>query len=67
MSKLLSKKWWKKAGERAIKTVAQTIVASIPVSAAMLSDINWAVVASTAVLAGIVSILTSIATVEDDK
>lgn len=54
------RKWIKAAGIRAIKTVAQTAVASIGVSAVM-SEVNWIAVASSAILAGILSILTSVA------
>jgi len=53
-------KWWKAAGVRAVKTVAQTAVATIG-TGAMLSNVNWVVVASTAALAGILSLLTSVA------
>lgn len=52
--------WWKAAGIRAIKTVAQTAVATIGTSA-VLSEVNWLAVASAAVLAGILSLLTSLA------
>ena len=52
--------WAKAAGVRAIKTVSQSAIAAIGASA-MISEVDWAVVASTAVLAGVVSILTSIA------
>lgn len=52
-------KWIKAAAVRAVKTVAQTAVASIGVSATM-GEVNWQVVASTALLSGIVSVLTSI-------
>lgn len=58
--KVFTKQWLKAAVVRAIKTVAQTAVATIGVSAAM-QDINWIVVASTSTVAGIVSILTSFA------
>lgn len=54
------KKWAKAAGVRAIKTVAQTAVATIGTSAAM-GDVNWIMVGSTAALAGVVSLLTSVA------
>lgn len=56
----MNKKWWKAAGIRAIKTVAQTAVATIGVCATM-SDVNWIMVGSASVLAGILSLLTSIA------
>lgn len=52
--------WLKAAGIRALKTVAQTAVATIGVSA-LLSDVNWIAVLSTSALAGVLSILTSIA------
>lgn len=55
-----SKAWLKAALIRAIKTVAQTAVSLIGVGSVM-SDINWAMVGSASVLAGILSILTSIA------
>ena len=54
------KAWWRAAGIRAIKTMAQTAVAAIGASA-LLSDVNWMAVASTAVLAGGLSLLTSVA------
>ena len=47
---------------RAIRTIAQTAVATISSSAVLLSDVSWTVVLSASVLAGILSILTSIAT-----
>ncbi|MGM9543608.1 MAG: holin [Romboutsia timonensis] len=65
----MNKKWFKAAGIRAIKTVAQAAVAAIGTSAA-LGDVNWVLVGSTALLAGILSILTSIAglpEVEDEE
>lgn len=52
--------WWKAAGIRAVKTVAQTAAATIG-TAAVLGDVNWPVTASAAVLAGLLSLLTSVA------
>lgn len=60
------KKWAKAAGIRAIKTVAQTAVAMIGTSVA-LGDVSWAMVASASALAGILSILTSIAGLPEIK
>ena len=54
------KKWLKAAGVRAIKTVAQTAAATIGTSAVM-GDVNWKMVLSASVLAGILSLLTSVA------
>ena len=54
------KNWFKAAGIRAIKTIAQTAVATIGTSA-ILSEVNWAVVGSAALLAGVLSLLTSVA------
>lgn len=52
--------WWKAAGIRALKTVAQTAIATIGTSA-LISDVNWMIVASAAALAGVLSLLTSLA------
>ena len=60
------KRWSKCAGVRAIKTVAQTAVATIGTSA-VLGDVNWLMVASASGLAGILSILTSIAGLPEVK
>ena len=54
------KNWIKAAGIRAVKTIAQTAVATIG-TAAVLGDVNWVMVGSAAVLAGILSLLTSVA------
>ena len=54
------KNWIKAAGIRAVKTIAQTAVATIG-TAAVLDDVNWVMVGSAAVLAGILSLLTSVA------
>ena len=56
----MNKLWWKAAGIRAIKTVAQTAIASIGTSV-VLSSVNWLAVLSASALAGILSLLTSLA------
>lgn len=53
--------WWKAAGVRALKTFAQTAIALIPTTALLISEVNWKVVASAAALAGVLSLLTSLA------
>ena len=58
--RIFTKEWFKAAGIRAIKTVAQTAIAVIGTSAVM-SEVNWLAVASASVLAGVLSILTSLA------
>ncbi len=56
----MTKKWWKAAGMRAVKTIAQTAIATIGASV-LLSEVNWAAVVSASALAGILSLLTSVA------
>lgn len=60
MNDILNPKWWAAAGIRAVRTVAQAAIAAIG-STAVFSEINWAVVGSTALVAGILSMLTSLA------
>ena len=60
------KPWIKAAGVRAVKTVAQTAVATIGTSAAM-GEVNWMLVGSSALLAGILSLLTSVAGLPEVK
>ena len=55
-----TKRWIKAAGIRALKTVAQTAIATIGTTA-LFSEVNWAVVGSAALLAGVLSVLTSLA------
>lgn len=57
---ICTKKWWKAAGIRAIKTIAQTAAALLP-AAATITDVDWKVVLGTAALAGVASLLTSLA------
>jgi len=60
------KAWFKAAGVRALKTVAQTAVATIGTSAAM-GEVNWIMVGSASLLAGILSLLTSVAGLPEVK
>ena len=60
MAKIMNKEWAKAAGIRALKTVAQTAIATIGTSAA-IESVNWKLVLSASVLAGILSLLTSVA------
>ena len=62
----MSKAWWKAAGIRAIKTVAQTAVATIGTSV-VVSEVNWVMVVSASVLAGVLSLLTSLAGLPEVK
>lgn len=56
----MSKAWWKAAGIRALKTVAQAAVSMLTIGQAVI-DINWVNVLSVSVVAGVISMLTSIA------
>ena len=58
-------KWFKWAGIRAIKTVAQTAIATIGTSA-IIEEVNWLIVASASVLAGLLSRLTSVAGIPEE-
>ena len=58
--KAFSKEWWADVLKRAIKTVAQTAIATIGTSA-LLTDVNWIIVASASALAGVLSVLMSFA------
>lgn len=60
MKTLKSKAWWKAAGIRAVKTMAQAAIATIGAST-MITETNWALVGSATAMAGILSILTSVA------
>lgn len=60
METLTNKTWWKYAGIRALKTIAQTAIATIGTSA-LMTEVNWPIVASASILAGILSLLTSLA------
>ena len=59
MTKEKFTKWLKAAGVRALKTMAQTAIATIGTTA-LLTEVNWAVVGSASVLAGLLSVLTSV-------
>lgn len=56
----MSKEWFRAAGIRALKTFAQTAIAMLP-AAAMIQQVDWMTVVGTAALAGVCSLLTSIA------
>ena len=55
-----TKEWFKSAGARALKTMAQTAIATIGV-ASVMNEVNWIAVGSASLLAGVLSVLTSIA------
>lgn len=59
LNKIVTKEWIEAAGIRAIKTVAQTAIATIG-TGAVLNDVDWVMVASASAVAGILSLLTSI-------
>ena len=59
--------WWKAAGSRAARTVAQSALATIGTSAVLMSQVDWAVVVSASLLAGILSLLTSVAGLPEVK
>ena len=61
-----TKKWFKCAGIRAVKTMAQAAIATIGVAAAM-GDVNWISVGSASLLSGILSVLTSVAGIPEVK
>jgi hypothetical protein len=63
---MFNKKWIKAAAIRAVKTVAQTAIATIGVSTTM-GQVDWIVVLSTSALAGVLSVLTSIAGLPETK
>lgn len=70
MSNLTNPEWWKCAGIRALKTFCQTAIATIGTTTAMISQVDWKIVASTSLLSAILSMLTSLAglpEVEDAK
>lgn len=60
MKNIFNKKWWHASLIRCVRTIAQTFVATIG-TAAVLQDVNWVMVASASVLAGVISLATSIA------
>lgn len=62
----MTKKWWKAAGVRAVKTFSQAAIATIGTSA-VLGDVNWLMVFSAATLSAILSLLTSVAGLPEIK
>lgn len=63
---MFTKKWAKAAGIRAVKTIAQTAIATIG-TGAVLTDVNWITVVSASLLAGFLSLLTSVAGLPEVK
>lgn len=66
MKTLKSKTWWKAAGIRVVKTMAQAAIATIGAST-MITETNWAMVGSATAMAGILSLLTSVAGLPEVK
>ena len=66
MNKSNWKEWLKAAGVRAIKTVAQTALATVGTTT-LVGDVNWGVIASASLMAGILSLLTSIVGIPEVK
>lgn len=62
----MTKKWWKAAGIRALRTFAQAAIAAIGTTA-LITDVNWLVVGSTALLSAVLSLLTSLAGLPEVK
>lgn len=61
MEQLASREWWEAAGTRALKTWAQAMIAAMPTTAATLGGVDWALCLSTACVAAVLSLLTSLA------
>mgnify|MGYP002508310726 FL=1 len=66
MKNVILKEWWKAAGIRAVKTICQTAVATIG-TATVLEEVNWLMILSSSLLAGLLSILTSLAGLPEVK
>lgn len=64
---MFTKKFWKAAGTRAVRTMAQAIIACVPTTYFTLSEVNWIVVGSTAIGAGIMSVAFSFAGLPEAK
>lgn len=59
MKQLINQQWWEAAGIRAFKTICQTAIATIS-TASVLEQVDWRMVASASLLAGLLSLLTSV-------
>ena len=66
MKNVILKEWWKAAGIRAVKTICQTAVATIG-TATVLEEVNWLMILSSSLLAGLLRILTSLAGLPEVK